>query len=122
MSTVTIGEGEKGKVKQMPSDTPVVRVPVWLWTVMGIAVAFAFTHTVKQHVTDDRVSNLTANQKATHTQVEKLTDEVRNLSGPIKTVDGIAIDLREVRSLLREVRDDVLTLKAREESPMLKSN
>ncbi len=98
--------------KMATTDTPSIKIPVWLWTLLGLATAFAFTHTVKQYVTDDRVATLMVDQKKSEAEIAKLTEEVQDLSTHVDTVDGIAIDLREVRTLVREVRDDVLTLKA----------
>ena len=122
MSTAVLGEGDKGKAKPMSSETPVVRVPVWLWTLMGIAVAFAFSHTVRQHITEDRVNSLREEHSVTTSEIDKINEELNRQSGVLDSVNGIATDLRDIRTLVREVRDDVLILKTREKNPILKSN
>ena len=102
----------------MPAENSNIKIPVWLWTLLGLATAFAFTHTVKQYITADRVESLRVNHEQVTVDIEKINEELNRRAGVFESVDGIATDLRDIRILVREVRDDVLILKTRDKGPM----
>ena len=91
-----------------------IQMPTWLWTLIGSAVVGAVIHTVQLAVTVSRVDELTEVQKAHGETLNSVKDEQLKRTNPVYTVVDLKKELSSQRSLLEQIREDVIVLKTRD--------
>lgn len=114
MSTVDIENCTPLRNEDLVESENKIQMPMWLWTLIGSAVVGAVIHTVQLAVTISRVDELTEVQKSQGVTLISVKDEQLKRANPVYTVVDLKKELSSQRSLLEQIREDVIVLKTRD--------
>lgn len=102
----------EGSERGKPVAKDNITMPRWQWVLICAAVLGAISHTVQLKVNSNRLDNVISTLARQQLQIDAAVDLMASRGPAIDRVNDLKRDIEALKTLVTEVRDDVLTLKA----------